>query len=84
LRLGVLRNPWLLTGLSLSVALQALVLWWTPMNTLFHTVPLAPAALWPLAAVASLVLWTEEGRKLLARRQQAHPPESLGSHATSA
>jgi Ca2+-transporting ATPase len=67
LALGLLKNPWLLGGLALSMSLQALVLYAPPMNTLFHTVPLAPASLLPLAALASCVLWAEELRKLFAR-----------------
>ena len=67
LALGLLKNPWLLGGLSLSMGLQALVLYAPPMNALFHTVPLAPAALLPLAALASCVLWVEELRKLVVR-----------------
>ncbi len=68
LRLHILRNPWLLGGLALSVVLQAAVLYWAPLNELFHTVPVPPADLLPLVAVASLVLWTEELRKAFARR----------------
>ena len=67
LRLGILRNRWLLGGLSISIALQAAVLYWPPLNVLFHTVPIPPSDLLPIVAVASLVLWTEELRKLLAR-----------------
>ncbi len=67
LRLRILRNPWLLGGLLISVMLQIAVLYWAPLNELFHTVPIAPADLLPLVAVASLVLWTEELRKLFAR-----------------
>jgi len=67
LKLGLLKNPWLLGGLSLSVLLQVLVLYWPLMNTLFYTVPLAPASLLPLAALASSVLWAEELRKLVLR-----------------
>ncbi|WP_029525426.1 cation-translocating P-type ATPase [Polaromonas glacialis] len=67
LALGLLKNPWLLGGLSLSIGLQALVLYAPPMNALFYTVPLAPAALLPLAALASCVLWAEELRKLVVR-----------------
>ncbi|MBH2010230.1 MAG: HAD-IC family P-type ATPase [Xanthomonadaceae bacterium] len=67
LALGVLKNPWLLGGLGLSLLLQALVLYAPPMNTLFHTVPLAPASLLPLAALASSVLWAEELRKFIVR-----------------
>jgi Ca2+-transporting ATPase len=65
----VLRNPWLLGGLLLSIALQGLVLYAPPMNALFHTVPLAPSVLLPLLGLASAVLWAEEARKLLARRR---------------
>jgi len=68
LRLGLLRNPWLLGGIGLSVALQALVLYAPPLNTMFYTVPLAAEALWPLLALASSVLWVEEARKAWARR----------------
>ena len=67
LRLGLLRNPWLMGGLGLGVLLQAAVLYAPPLNTLFHTVPLAPASLLPLVALASSVLWLEELRKLGAR-----------------
>ena len=69
LKLTLLRNPWLLGGLSLSIVLQGLVLYAPPMNALFHTVPLAPETLLPLVALASLVLWVEEVRKLLVRRR---------------
>ena len=69
LSLGVLRNRWLLGGLAASVALQALVMYWPPLGAMFHTVPLDGATLLALAALASLVLWTEEGRKLAARRR---------------
>ena len=78
LRLGVLRNRWLLGGLALSVALQAAVLYAPPMNALFHTVPLEPASLLPLLALASAVLWVEELRKGVVRatrrrRQRQRP-----------
>ncbi|MBL8327442.1 MAG: HAD-IC family P-type ATPase [Rubrivivax sp.] len=67
LGLRIVRNRWLLGGLTLSVALQGLVLYTPPMNALFHTVPLAPESLLPLLALASLVLWAEEARKLWLR-----------------
>jgi magnesium-transporting ATPase (P-type) len=70
LQLGLLRNPWLLGGLALSVGLQALVVYAPPLNGLFHTVPLPFASMLPLVAVASLVLWTEEVRKLVVRRSR--------------
>ncbi|MCW5632581.1 MAG: HAD-IC family P-type ATPase [Rubrivivax sp.] len=68
LKLGVLRNPWLLGGLLLSVALQAAVLYVPPLQAMFHTRPLEAATLLPIVALASVVLWVEEGRKALARR----------------
>jgi Ca2+-transporting ATPase len=64
---GLARNRWLAAGLALSVLLQAAVLYAPSMNALFHTVPLPPASLLPLLALASLVLWAEELRKLLVR-----------------
>ena len=74
LRLGLLRNPWLLGGLTLSVLLQGLVIYAPPLNALFHTVPLAAGDLWPLFALASLVLWSEEARKLVVRARRPSPP----------
>jgi Ca2+-transporting ATPase len=67
LSFGIFRNRWLLGGLSLSIVLQGAVLYWPPLNELFHTVPIPPADLLPIVAVASLVLWTEETRKLVVR-----------------
>jgi Ca2+-transporting ATPase len=67
LGLRIVRNRWLLGGLTLSVLLQALVLYKPPMNELFHTVPLPPASLLPLLGLASVVLWAEEARKLWVR-----------------
>ena len=71
LKFGIFRNRWLLGGLSLSVVLQGAVLYWPPLNKLFHTVPIPPADLLPIVAVASLVLWTEEARKLVVRVRSA-------------
>jgi len=67
LRLGILRNHWLVGGLLLSVALQAAVLYWAPLNRLFHTVPIPVDDLLQLLAVASCVLWVEELRKWFTR-----------------
>jgi magnesium-transporting ATPase (P-type) len=66
LRLGVLRNRWLLGGLLLSVVLQGLVIYAPPLNALFHTVPLPADVLLPIVACASAVLWVEELRKRVA------------------
>lgn len=70
----ILRNRWLLGGLSLSVLLQALVLYAAPMNALFHTVPLPLESLLPLLVLASVVLWAEEARKLGVRMARRRKP----------
>jgi len=74
LGLRIVRNHWLLGGLTLSVLLQALVLYAPPMNALFRTVPLPLDSLLPLLALASVVLWTEEARKLWVRSQRRAQP----------
>jgi magnesium-transporting ATPase (P-type) len=71
LRLGVLNNPWLLGGLCLGIGLQGLVVYWGPLNALFHTVPVPVEHLPLMVVAASLVLWVEEARKVLARRRAA-------------
>jgi magnesium-transporting ATPase (P-type) len=73
LSLGILRNHWLLGGLGLSIVLQVAVLYWQPLNSLFHTIPLHWHVLLPLLGLASAVMWIEELRKLLARRWRAGP-----------
>jgi len=68
LRLGVLKNPWLLGGLLLANLLQAAVVFTVPMNRFFHTVPIPLQQILVIGAVASSVLWVEEIRKLAARK----------------
>lgn len=67
LGLRLLRNRWLMAGLFLSITLHAAVLYTPLMQALFHTVSLPLASLLPLVGLASLVLWTEEARKLWVR-----------------
>ncbi|HMB60327.1 MAG TPA: HAD-IC family P-type ATPase, partial [Xanthomonadales bacterium] len=67
-RFGLLRNRWMLGGLTLSLALQLTVIYWPAINKLFHTVPIAPGQFFVILAVASLVLWAEEIRKYLANK----------------
>jgi Ca2+-transporting ATPase len=62
------RNPWLMGGLAISVALQLAVVYWEPLGRAFRTVPLPPLDLAIVVAVGSLVLWVEELRKLVAGR----------------
>lgn len=75
LRFGILRNRWLVGGLALSIVLQAAVLYWAPLNRLFHTVPMPLADLLPLLAIASGVLWVEELRKWLVRLRPGSPSQ---------
>jgi len=69
LRLGLLKNPWLLGGLVLANLLQFAVVYSVPMNNLFHTVPITLSYFFLIGVVASSVLWTEEIRKWFARRR---------------
>ncbi len=69
LSLGLLRNPWLLGGLVAGNLLQMAVVFWAPLNGVFHTVPLGLQEVVALGVVGSLVLWVEELRKLVMRRR---------------
>jgi Ca2+-transporting ATPase len=69
LRLGVLKNPWLLGGLLLANLMQVAVVYAAPLNRLFHTVPIPLEQVLLIGLVASSVLWVEEIRKFLARRR---------------
>jgi magnesium-transporting ATPase (P-type) len=71
LSLGLLRNRWLLGGLLLGNALQALVVFWNPLGRIFYTVPISLPSVLMLGLVGSLVLWIEELRKLAARRRRS-------------
>jgi Ca2+-transporting ATPase len=66
-RLGLFKNRWLLSGLLLANALHLAVIYTGPMNRIFHTQPIPFADFFLIGVVASLVLWTEEARKLVAR-----------------
>jgi magnesium-transporting ATPase (P-type) len=69
LSLGLLRNPWLMGGLIVGNLLQFAVIFWSPLNRVFHTVPMALEQVLAVGAVGSLVLWVEEIRKALHRRR---------------
>jgi len=74
LNLSLLANRWLLSGLIAGNALHFLVIYTSPLNRLFHTVPIPLAHFFLIGAVASLVLWAEEFRKWLVRiaERRAH------------
>jgi len=89
--LSLLKNPWLIGGLVIGNLLQAAVVFLPPLGKVFHTVPFSLREVVAIGAVASLVLWVEELRKLVARsrdkrtaRAAACPPaEEMTSNATS-
>jgi Ca2+-transporting ATPase len=65
---GLFTNRWLWAAIALSLLLQVLVVHVPILNRAFGTTPLS-AADWALcAALASLVLWADELKKLLGRR----------------
>jgi Ca2+-transporting ATPase len=66
--LKVLKNKWLVGGILVGNALQALVIFWSPLGDLFHTVPIETHQIIVLGAVGSLVLWGEEFRKAIVRQ----------------
>lgn len=63
-----LKNTWLLSGLVLAIVLHAAVVYWHPLSQFFHTVPIHTVQFFGIGIVASLVLWTEELRKFIARK----------------
>ena len=69
LNLSLLKNPWLIGGLVVSNLLQAAVVFLPPLGKVFHTVPFSLKEVLAIGAVASLVLWVEELRKLIVRRR---------------
>ncbi len=69
LHLDVLRNRWLIGGLVVGNLLQVLVVFWSPLASVFHAVPFPFEVAVALGGVGSLVLWVEELRKLVVRRR---------------
>jgi Ca2+-transporting ATPase len=66
--LNTIRNSWLLVGLLGAIILHVLVIYWQPLARFFHTSPIPMDQFVKLGLVASLVLWTEEIRKYIYRR----------------
>jgi magnesium-transporting ATPase (P-type) len=68
------RNRWLLGGLVAGNALQALVVFWGPLASVFHTEPFDLWVVLALGALGSVVLWVEEARKLVVRARVDRRP----------
>jgi Ca2+-transporting ATPase len=69
LTLDFFKNWWLVGGLLLGNFLHFLVVYAEPMNRIFRTVPIPFADFFLIGALGSLVLWSEEFRKIFARRK---------------
>jgi potassium/sodium efflux P-type ATPase len=67
----ILKNPWLVGGLALGSSLHAAVIYWRPLSQFFHTVPIALPQVLAIGVIGSFVLWTEETRKVFARKTVA-------------
>jgi magnesium-transporting ATPase (P-type) len=67
LNLSILTNPWLIGGLVLGNLLHVAVVFLPPLGKVFRTVPINLVEVLAIGAVASLVLWVEELRKLIMR-----------------
>jgi P-type Ca2+ transporter type 2C len=63
-------NPLLWGAIALSASLQVAVVQMPFLNDAFHTTPLALADWLICVGLASIVLWADEAKKLLARRQR--------------
>ncbi len=63
-------NRWLLGGLAFGNLAQVAVIFWAPLNLVFHSVPIGLAQVPAIGATASLVLWVEEARKAFVRRRE--------------
>lgn len=67
--MSLLKNRWLLGGLLVGNLLQFTVVFWRPLGDVLRTTPFGFREFVLLGVVASLVLWTEELRKLVVRRK---------------
>lgn len=67
---GLFANRWLWAAIGLSLVLQVAVVHLAPLNIAFGTVPLGLDQWLVCAAMASVVLWATELRKLLTRSRR--------------
>jgi magnesium-transporting ATPase (P-type) len=70
------KNRWLVGGLVLGILLQLVVVFWDPMESIFHTTSFDLGEALAIIAVGSIVLWVEELRKLVLRHRRAATPAS--------
>jgi magnesium-transporting ATPase (P-type) len=68
---GLFKNPGLIGGLIAGNLRHAAVVFFRPLSDVFHTVPIRLIDVLAIGAVASLMLWVEELRKLFLRSAAA-------------
>ncbi len=86
-RIGILSNKPMLAAIIVTFALQVAVVYAPPLQGLFKTVPLSARDFAVALVLSTIVFWSVELRKLLARKQLAQelchdslcPKEHLGS-----
>jgi Ca2+-transporting ATPase len=66
---SVFKNRWLVGGLVIGNLLQIAVVFWAPLNDIFHTAPIELSTVGWLALAGSPVLLVEELRKLVLGRR---------------
>jgi magnesium-transporting ATPase (P-type) len=64
-------NPWLWGSIGLTVVLQVLVVYLPFLQTAFGSAALGPVHWAVCVAMASVVLWVDEARKLVLRARDA-------------
>lgn len=69
--IGLLSNPWLVLAVAGMIALQALAVYWVPLQTILGTVPLGPPELGLIALACLPLMLAPSGSKALRRRQAA-------------
>ncbi len=77
-KLNVWTNLWLLGGVAISISIQAIVIYWQPMQSVFSTVPLSAVDWLKIMAVASLGFFIMEVGKLFLSHAR---PESVKNDA---
>jgi len=79
LSLDLFKNHWLVGGLVLGNLLQLAVVFWDPLESIFHTSSFDLGEALAIGLVGSLVLWVEELRKLVVRRRDGAMPAPAAS-----
>jgi len=75
---GVFSNPWAVGAVALTIALQALVVFVSPLQRVFHTVALTPADLGWCVGLASVIFVGVEIEKAFQRRGARSTREAGG------